>query len=49
MTRWRQKVKAEGMEKLLEVTVKTGLKTGALKRAELKKAFGGHYGSGKGD
>jgi len=37
MTKWRQKVKAEGMEKLLEVTIKTGLKTGALKRAELKK------------
>lgn len=37
MTRWRQKVKAEGMEKLLEVTIKTGLKTGALKTAELKK------------
>jgi len=33
MTRWRQKVKAEGMEKLLEVTIKTGLKIGALKRA----------------
>ena len=37
MTKWRQKVKAEGMEKLLEVTIKTGLKTGALKRAELKR------------
>jgi IS5 family transposase len=37
MTKWRQKVKAEGMEKLLEVTIKTGLKTGALKTAELKK------------
>lgn len=37
MTKWRKKVKAEGMEKLLEVTIKTGLKTGTLKRAELKK------------
>jgi len=37
MTKWRQKVKAEGMEKLLEVTIKTGLKTGTLKKAELKK------------
>ena len=37
MTKWRQKVKAEGMEKLLEVTIKTGLKTGALKRTELKR------------
>jgi len=37
MTKWRQKVKAEGMEKLLEVTIKTGLKTGTLKKTELKK------------
>lgn len=37
MTKWRKKVKAEGMEKLLEVTIKTGLKTGALKNMELKK------------
>ena len=27
MTKWRQKVKAEGMEKLLEVTIKTGQNT----------------------
>jgi len=37
MTKWRRKVKAEGMEKLLEVTIKTGLKTGTLKPAGLKK------------
>jgi len=37
MTKWRKKVKAKGMEKLLEVTIKTGLKTGALKRTELKR------------
>lgn len=37
MTKWRQKVKAEGMEKLLEVTIKTGLKTGTVKRTELKR------------
>jgi IS5 family transposase len=37
MTKWRKKAKAEGMEKLLEVTIKTGLKTGELKRTELKK------------
>jgi len=37
MTKWRKKVKAEGMEKLLQVTIKTGLKTGAVKKAQLKK------------
>jgi IS5 family transposase len=37
MTKWRKKIKAGGMEKLLEVTVKTGLKTGTLKRSELKR------------
>lgn len=37
MTKWRKKVKAEGMEKLLEVTIKTGLKTGTIKRADLKR------------
>lgn len=37
MTKWRKKIKAEGLEKLLEVTIKTGLKTGAVKRKELKK------------
>jgi len=37
MTKWRNKVKERGMEKLLEVTIKTGLKTGALKKAQLKK------------
>jgi IS5 family transposase len=37
MTKWRKKVKAEGMEKLLEVTIKTGLKTRVLKRTEFKR------------
>jgi len=37
MTKWRKKVKAEGMEKLLEVTIKTGLKTKTLKKTEFKK------------
>ena len=37
MTKWRKKVKAEGMEKLLEVTIKTGLKTGTLKKTHLKR------------
>jgi IS5 family transposase len=37
MTKWRKKIKAEGMEKLLEVTIKTGLKSGTLKKTELKK------------
>jgi IS5 family transposase len=37
MTKWRKKIKAEGMEKLLEVTIKTGLKTKAIKRSELKR------------
>jgi IS5 family transposase len=37
MTKWRKKIKAEGMEKLLEVTIKTGLKTGTVKRTELKR------------
>jgi len=37
MTKWRQKVQAEGMDKLLEVTIKTGLKTGTLKKTELNK------------
>jgi IS5 family transposase len=37
MTKWRKKIKAEGLEKLLEVTIKTGLKTGTVKRKELKK------------
>jgi IS5 family transposase len=37
MTKWRKKIKAEGMQKLLEVTIKTGLKTGALKAIQLKR------------
>lgn len=37
MTKWRNKVQAEGLEKLLEVTIKTGLKTGALRKSRMKK------------
>ena len=37
MTKWRNKIKAEGMEKLLEVTIKTGLKTRMVKPTEFKK------------
>ena len=37
MTKWRNKVKAEGIEKLLEVTIKTGLNTTMVKRTELKR------------
>lgn len=37
MTKWRKKIKAEGMEKLLEVTIKTALKTKTIKRSELKR------------
>ena len=37
MTKWRNKIKAEGMEKLLEVTIKTGLKTIMVKPTEFKK------------
>ena len=36
MTKWRKKIKAKGMEKLLQVTIKTGLRTGALKRTEFR-------------
>ena len=37
MTKWRNKVKAEGLEKLLEVTITTGLKTGVIKKHQLNK------------
>lgn len=37
MTKWRNRVKSEGMEKLLEVTITTGLDTGVLKRRNLRK------------
>jgi IS5 family transposase len=37
MTKWRNKVKDNDMEKLLEVTIKTGLKIGALKKTQLKR------------
>ncbi len=37
MTRWRQRVSEAGMEKLLEETIKAGLKIGALKKTSIKK------------
>ena len=37
MTRWRNRLKADGMEKLLEETIKTGLKSGVLKQHQFKK------------
>lgn len=37
MTRWRNRLKGEGMERLLEETIKTGLKTGILKEHQLRK------------
>jgi IS5 family transposase len=37
MTKWRNRIKDSGMEKLLEQTIKAGLKTGTLKQHQLKK------------
>lgn len=37
MTKWRNRLKSSGMEKLLEVTIKTGLASGVLKRCSLRK------------
>jgi IS5 family transposase len=37
MTKWRNRIKSEGMEKLLEITIKTGLNTRVLKRRSLRK------------
>lgn len=37
MTKWRNRIKDAGMEKLLEQTISAGLKTGALKRHQLKR------------
>ena len=37
MTKWRNRIKSEGMERLLKVTIKTGLDTGVLKRRNLRK------------
>jgi IS5 family transposase len=37
MTKWRNRIKDEGMENLLEQTVKAGLKTGILKQHQLKR------------
>lgn len=37
MTKWRNRIKDAGMEKLLEQTISAGLKTGILKQHQLKK------------
>lgn len=37
MTRWRNRLQEAGMEKLLEQTIKIGLKTGVLKQQQLKR------------
>ena len=37
MTKWRNRIKNAGMEKLLEQTIVVGLKTGTLKQHQLKK------------
>lgn len=37
MTKWRNRVKSAGMEKLLEETIKGGLKTKIIKKSNLKK------------
>jgi IS5 family transposase len=37
MTKWRNRIKGAGMEKLLEQTIIAGLKTGTLKQHQLKR------------
>lgn len=37
LSKWRKRIQQQKMEKLLEVTITTGLKTGALKRRQLAK------------
>jgi IS5 family transposase len=37
MTKWRNRVKSQGLEKLLEVTIKASLKTGALKARQMDR------------
>jgi IS5 family transposase len=37
MTKWRNRIKSEGLEKLLEETIKAGLKTKVVKRSSFKK------------
>jgi len=37
MTKWRNRIKSEGLEKLFEETIQAGLKTGAVKRRSLRK------------
>ena len=37
MTKWRNRIKSAGMEKLLEETIRSGLKTKVIKKSSLKK------------
>jgi transposase, IS5 family len=37
MTKWRNRVKGEGLEKLLEETIQTGLTTQVIKKKSLRK------------
>ena len=37
MNKWRKRVKSEGLEKLLEISIKTGIETGTIKREHLLK------------
>jgi IS5 family transposase len=37
MTKWRNRIKSKGLEKLLAETIKTGLKTNVLKKKSLRK------------
>jgi hypothetical protein len=41
MTRWRDRIKSEGMEKLLEETIRLGLVTGALKGDRINAVLSG--------
>ena len=37
MNKWRKRIKSEGLEKLLEISIKTGLETGTIKKSHLLK------------
>jgi len=37
MTKWRNRLESNGMEKLLEVTIKTGFNTGVLKKRSFEQ------------
>ena len=37
MTKWRQRLQSHNLEKLLEVTIKTGLKTKTLKKSDVAR------------